>query len=259
MKIIRHAVVFLITIAAVAAAYAQQNTFDIKTGGKITGSCHYSFDKTKDGFKISSHSLNHVPPQFQNADPTGKPATLTTEAQTSASYKLDANYNYNGGNASDTANQISIGFSLNKQRTQLQVTKMVGGAFSGDPIPPMAVGPGFVLLNSLDVSSIQGFLFLATEHPTADSHYFLAFPLGGVGIPQTTLGQWYTQADATGTLAGKPVKLHHFSFAFGKNIFDVYGDETNTLMEVDIATLHQSFVRTGFALDAAAPAAPAAN
>jgi len=252
MKMIRLAAALLITVAA-TAAHAQQNNFDIKTQGTVTGNCHYTFDSGKGGYKITSHFLNHVPPQFAQADPiTGAAPTTTTEVQGSSSYKLDANYNYAGGsNVPDTIAQTSVSYTLNKQRTEMQISKMTAGAFTGDPTPPMAVKPSLVLLPALDVSAVQSFLYLATTHPTTDNTYFLILPQK-YGSPQSVSVVWTPQPDAAGTLNGTAVTLHHFTFAYTGKSYDVYGDATNTLMEADITGDNTtSYVRTGFALSAA--------
>jgi hypothetical protein len=252
MKMIRLAAVLILT-GITAAACAQQNTFTIQSNGKASGECHYTFDSAKNGYKITSHYLNHISPQFAEADPvTGKAPTTTTEVQGSSSYKLDASYNYAGGNnIPDTIAQTSVSYTLNKQRTQLQVSKMTAGAFTGDPTPPVSLKPGFVLLPDLDVSALQTFLYLATTHPTADNSYYLVLPQKN-GTPSGVVVNWTPQTDTTGTLAGKPVTLHHFTFAYTGKSFDVYGDATNTLMEADITGNNTtSYIRTGFALDAA--------
>jgi hypothetical protein len=258
MKMIRLAAALLMTVAA-TAAYAQQNNFDIKTDGTVTGNCHYTFDAAKGGFKITSHFINHVPPQLQSADAiTGQAATLTTEVIRSSSYKLDANYNYAGGNVTNSDPALTFGYNPNKQRTQMQMSKMEGGNFDGSPTT-VDLKPGFVLLPDLDASAIQSFLYLATAHPTADGNYFLILPTGlnikGSDASATALNvgvHWTAQSDATGTLSGKAVTLHHFAFAYGKTTIDVYGDETNTLMEADAVTgaSTTSYVRSGFAMDA---------
>jgi hypothetical protein len=251
MKMIRFTAALLIAVAA-TAAHAQQNNFDIKTQGTTTGNCHYSFDSTKGGFKITSHFLIHLPPQFQQADPTtGEPAKTTSEAQGVSTYKLDSNYNYAGGNVLDSTIQQSASYTLNKQRTELQVSRMKAGVFVGDPLT-MDIKPAIVLLPNLDASSIQTFLYMATAHPTADNSYYAVLPQGQ-GNPQTVTVTWTPQSDATGTLDGKAVTVHHFSFGYSGKTFDVYGDSTNLLMEADVAAgpTTTSYIRTGFALDAA--------
>jgi hypothetical protein len=258
MKMIRLAAALLMTVAA-TAVYAQQNNFDIKTSGTVTGNCHYTFDAAKGGFKITSHFINHVPPQLQSADAvTGQAPTLTTEVIRSSSYKLDANYNYAGGNITNSDPALTFGYNPNKQKTQLQMSKMEGGNFDGSPTT-VSLKPGFVLLPDLDASAIQSFLYLATTHPTADGNYFLILPVGlnvkGSDASATAANvsvHWTAQPDATGTLSGKAITLHHFIFAYGKISVDVYGDATNTLMEADVVgATTTSYVRSGFALDAA--------
>ncbi len=227
MKMIRFAAALLITIAA-TAAHAQQNNFDIKTQGTVTGNCHYTFDSAKGGFKVSSHFINHVPPEFAEADPvTGKAPTVTTDVQGSTSYKLDANYNYAGGSVANSNNQLSVSYTINKQRTQLQVSKMLAGAFTGDPSPPIDAKPGFVLLPDLDASAFQSFLYLATTHPTADNNYFLVLPPANASAQNATPDyltvSWTAKPDATGTLDGKAVTLKHYNFGYGADKMEIPG------------------------------------
>jgi len=247
MKIIRLAVVLL--LAATGAAHAQ-NSFVIQSKGITEGKCAYTFDKAKDGFKVFSRYQARIAPQFHDADPTNPVTSLSTDIQQSHGYKLDANYAYAGGNVIDSTNQKNTGYSPNKLHTVMQLS-MVQAGVQG-PSTELPLMPGSMVLPNYDPSAIQSLLYLATTHPTPDSLYFLIVP--GLRGPQSVQAKWTPQSDTpTGTLAGKPVTLHHFNFYFGKNLYDIYADDTNTLMETDIKGLNVSYIRTGFALSATTP------
>ena len=246
MKIIRLAAVLL--FAATGAAHAQ-NSFVIQSRGVPAGKCVYTFDKAKDGYKVFSRFQVRIAAQFHDADPTNPVSSLSTDIQESNGYKLDANYLYAGGSITDTT-QKTFGYSPNKQHTVMQLS-MVQAGVQG-PSTELPLMPGSMVLPNYDPSAIQGLLYLATTHPTPDSLYFLIVP--GLRGPQSVQAKWIVQPDTpTGTLAGKPVTLHHFNFYFGKNLYDVYADDTNTLMETDIKGLNVSYIRTGFALSATTP------
>jgi len=247
MKMIRLAAVLLFTAGI---AHAQQNTFTLQSNGAAVGKCVYTFDKTKDGFKVSSRFQAKVPAQFHSgSDPTNPVTNAVTDIQENNSYKLDASYTYLGGSISDSNTQMIFGYSPNKQHTVMQLSTMQGGTQGESKQLPLM--PGYMVLPPDDASAIQALLYLATSHPTADNLYFVMVtstnPRSG---PSSVQAKWVPQPDVTGTLAGKAVTLHHFSFAFGKSIYDIYSDDTYTLMETDISILKASYVRTGFALDA---------
>jgi len=247
MKMIRLAIALIL---AVTAAHAQQNTFVIQSKGTVIGKCVYTFDKSKDGFKVSSRYQAKVAPQFhEGSDPTNPVTNMVTDIQQSNAYKLDANYGYLGGsiNSNDGARTMIYGYSPNKQHTVMQLSSMQGGMQG--PTSELALMPGYIVLSPDDASAIQALLYMATSHPTSDNLYFLIVPTTNPRSgPSSVQAKWTPQPDAAGTLAGKPITLHHFSFSFGKSISDVYSDDTNTLMEVDISVLSVSYIRAGFTL-----------
>jgi hypothetical protein len=253
MKITHLAAALLIAVTSVAAHAADQNNFVIQTNGAPSGTCHYSFDKTKDGYKVTSHFQDRVKAVFQEADAIGTTAKVNTDVEQSHTYKLDANYAYTGGNVLTSSTQMNNGYSPNKTRTQMQLSAMQGGV--QQPSFIIAMDPSLIVLPDFDASAVQTLLYQATAHPTADSNYFVVVPQA-YGSPMKVSSHWTVQPDTTGTLAGAAVPLHHFSFAFGSKTYDVYGDATNTLMEVDVSGLNAKYIRTGFVLSAdAAPAA----
>ena len=254
MKILSLATVLL--LAATGTAHAQ-NAFTIKNDGTTVGKCTYTFDKSKNGYKIvSRYDAQFVKKPSTSLDSEMESASNVTmnQVQQVHTYKLDDSYNYLGGNIVDNITQMNNGYSPNKDRTSIQLSSIKGG--TQDPPRQLALMPGLIVLPDYDASAVQDLLYEATTHPTSNSLYFIIIP-GKNGLPSSVQSHWVPQAAATGTLAGKPLTLHHYGFVFGKHVYDVYADDTNTLMEVDISGLHISYIRNGFALDAAA--APAAK
>jgi len=247
MKIIRLAAALLLTVTA---AQAQQNSFTIQSKGAVIGKCVYTFDRSKDGFKVLSRYQAKVAAQFhEGSDPSNPVTSMITDIQQSNAYKLDANYGYLGGsiNSNDGARTMIYGYSPNKQHTVMQLSSMQGGIQG--PTSELNLSPGYMVLSPNDASAIQALLYQATTHPTPDNLYFLIVPSPNPRSgPSSVQAKWTPQPDAAGTLAGKPVTLHHFSFAFGKSVSDIYSDDTNTLMEVDISVLNVSYIRNGFTL-----------
>ena len=242
MKLLSLAAALL--LAATGASHAQ-NTFTIQSNGAATGKCVYSFDKAKDGFKITSRYQARVASQFKDADPADPTTKVVSGIQQTHIYKLDATYTYNGGNVVDSTTQINSGFSPNKQHTAMLLSTIQAGLQGASKDLPLM--PGAMVAPSYDASAIQSLLFLATSHPTPDALYFFIVPQDRKG-PMSGQIRWTALADTTGTLDGKPVKLHHYGFSYGKPTYNIYADETNTLMQVDISSPSVSYIRAGFVL-----------
>jgi hypothetical protein len=243
-----------LVLALTGAAHAQ-NTFVIRgaKGGDI-GKCVYTFDKTKDGYKVTSRFQATVPTQVRaNEDPDGA-AKVISEVQQNHAYKLDAAYLYAGGTIQDMTTQMTNGFSPNKQRTQMTLSHVQAGIQGQSSQLPLQ--PAYMLLSNYDCSALQSLLYMATTHPTADGQYYLIVPPASGrpgGGPQTVQAHWLAQPDASGTLAGKPVTVHHYLISFGKIDYNLYADETNTLLEADVTKLG-NMIRAGFVLTTPAPA-----
>ncbi|MDR3734954.1 MAG: hypothetical protein P4L10_05375 [Acidobacteriaceae bacterium] len=242
MKLISLAAALLLTASAAAHA---QNTFNIVSNGSPAGKCVYSFDKAKDGFKVNSRYQVRTVSQFKDADPSDPIARMGSSIQQSHSYKLDAAYAYTGGNMIDSASQVNSGFSPNKQHTEMLLTSVQGGLQGASKDLPLK--PAFIVAPLYDASAIQSLLFMATTHPTADSLYFFIVPQDRKP-PMTGQVKWTALTDTTGTLDGKPIKLHHYGFSYGTPTYNIYADENNTLMQVDLSQGSVSYVRSGFVL-----------
>jgi len=242
MKLLSLAAVLL---AATGAAQAQ-NTFTIQSNGAAAGKCVYSFDKTKDGYKIASRYQARVASQFKEADAADPVPRNGSSIQQTHSYKLDANYGYTGGNVVDSNSQITNGYSPNKQHTEMLLTTLQAGIQGASKDLPLMAG--YIVAPLYDASAIQSLLFLAASHPTADGLYFFIVPQDQKAGPKSGQIKWVALADTTGTLNGKSITVHHYGFAYGKPTYNIYADEANTLMQVDLSAPAVSYVRNGFVL-----------
>jgi len=234
-------------LAATGAAQAQ-NTFTIQSKGAPVGKCVYSFDKTKDGFKVSSRYQARVASQFQTTDSLSQSGQTVTDVQQTHSYKLDANYAYTGGSITDSTNQVTLGYSPNKQHTEMLLTMLQVGIQG--PSKDLPLMPAYLVAPGFDASALQSLLYMATSHPAADSLYFLIVPQDVKKGPMSGQIRWQALADTTGTLDGKTITVHHFGFTYGKPTYDIYADETNKLMQADVSAVKASMVRNGFVLTA---------
>lgn len=246
---------------AAAAAYAQQNNFTIQRDHEDIGVENYTFDKTKNGFKVDSNYHYSVAPRpdtvglrLGNATSThtGPGSSTVTNApdtedmQLKHTYTLDAGYAYASGELANLKTELSMTYGLNKERTQLTQNRQHPGKPTISTQFPFQSGGLF--LPPFDASPIQALVYMATTHPTVNGQYYLAAPAPAFAIESGAI-QWNTLADATGTLDGKPVTVHRYGFLFGIHEYTVYTDAENTLMEVDIHHPTQSLIRTGFVLD----------
>lgn len=251
MKLLTAAAALLIAVSA----HAQQNNFVIQAGSINLGKCTYSFDKDKNGGQkvVSKY-------QVRANTTTTNPNAKGGDVQQMNSFKLDMNDVYTGGSIQDfgTQVQINLGFTPNKSRTSMALSKMETAteAVSTD----LDLKPGYIVLPNYDPASMQALVYMATAHPTPDNLYFLIVPVvsHSNGLPNSGQGSWAAKDDTTGTLAGKPVALHHYTLTTGKAVTDIYTDPTNLLMQADVPALHVSYVRVGFVLPATATA-PAAQ
>ncbi|HEY0308002.1 MAG TPA: hypothetical protein VGB94_07565 [Acidobacteriaceae bacterium] len=245
MKLLSLAAALLLTSTGAAQA---QNTFTIQSNGAPTGKCVYSFDKTKDGYKIVSRYQARTVSQFKEADAADPITRNGSSIQQTHSYKLDTNYGYTGGNVVDSTSQITNGYSPNKPHTELLLTTLQAGIQG--PSKDLPLMAGYIVAPNYDASALQALLSQATSHPTADGLYFLIVPQDPKSGPKSGQIKWTALADTTGTLAGKTLTVHHYGFSYGKPLYNIYADETNTLMQVDLSSPNVSYVRSGFVLAA---------
>jgi hypothetical protein len=252
----------MLLFVIVTAAYAQQNTFSLQRNKEEIGTGNYTLEKTKDGYKVDSgYHVNTAPrpdtahirmgstgTKVANAGSVVTNAPDTEDIQQEHHYKLDNGYVYTGGSVRDLNTEITNNFSSNKAHTQITLNRMrTGRATTSSDLPVTA--PAMVVPN-YDASAVQALLYMATTHPAPNSVYYLIAPMPS-SASETGAIQWSATADTTGTLDGKPIALHCYTFTFGRHEYTVYADEANTLMEVEIRHPNMGYIRTGFTRDAA--------
>jgi hypothetical protein len=244
---------FLLALAALPAA--AQNNFTITINGKPVGKCSYTIEKTKDGShvksKISYHlSPTNTPTQESEVATRGRGSStapgLAGDFQFVEDYKLDANNVYAGGFIMNMATLVNTSFTPSKTRDKLIITQNQNGSQS--LANPIDIKPNFVMLPDYDPSTIQSLLLETASHPAEKDLYLAVIP-GRRQDADPVPALWLTnQPDAHGTLDGKPITLHHYVLRLYKSQFDVFADDTNTLMLATSTALSAIYTRENFVL-----------
>jgi hypothetical protein len=230
-----------------------QNNFSITLHGKPSGKASYSIDKTKDGFHVKSKISYRLTPTSDDA--TAVPARgrsgsaapgVAKDFQFVGDYKLDANSSFAGGFVNNMVSLVNTSYSLSKSRDKLFISQtQVGGA----GLPTIVdLKPDFVLLPDYDPSIFQSLLLQTAAHPAPKDLYFAVMP-GNKPGEDAVPALWLTnQPDAQGTLNGHPLTLRHFILRLYKSEFDIFADDTNTLMLATSTALSAIYTRDGFVL-----------
>lgn len=263
LRAVAAAIVLALTLAIfpVSIAAAPSNKFDIvdTSNGKKMGHASYSIDKTKTGYKISSTfslllsaaGLN----DFQS-QPTPGVAQSTggggnfIDTQYSYEYKVDANGAFLAGYGRNAATQTLILLSPSKNRDSITVTLSRTGTTVDSQTVTFAK-PDFFVLPSYDPAGIQVLITAALEHPHVGNIYLLLIPANvetGQGGNSAGLVALKTESDVTGSLGHQSMSVKHYSMMLRGGKADIYTDDTGNLMEVDMAPLHASYIRSSFAL-----------
>jgi hypothetical protein len=240
---------FCLTLAAIPAI--AQNNFIITVSGKPVGKCSYTIEKIKDGQHIKSKINYHLSPSANPTQDTevstrGRSAapTIASDFQLVEDYKLDANNSYAGGFITNMATLVNTSYTPSKDK--LIITQNQNGNQS--LANPIDIKPNFVLLPDYDPSAIQSLLLQTATHPAEKDLYLAVIP-GGRQQADPVPALWLTnQPEAHGALDGKPVTLHHYILRLYKSQFDVFADDTNTLMLATSTALSAIYTREGFIL-----------
>ena len=246
-------VVRLITLClALAAPLAiAQNSFTITIHGKPSGKASYTIDKTKDGYHVKSKVNYRIPtttddpPATRGRSGSAAPG-VAKDFQFVEDYKLDANSSFAGGFANNMVTLVNTSYSLSKSRDKLFISQtQVGGA----GLPTIVdLKPDFIFLPDYDPSIFQSLLLQTAAHPAPKDLYFAVVPSNKPG-EDAVPALWITdQPEAHGTLDGKPITLHHFVLRLYKSEYDIFADDTNTLMLATSTALYAIYTRDGFVL-----------
>ena len=247
----------LLTAAAAAQTGKDNVTFDLQVNGKTIGKDVYKLKKEKQGYSLSSRYSYHA---------------AGAEFDTSDDFKLSDDFVYLDGGASSVATQTRYSFTPNKTRTVLTIGTVQAGVQVG---ASMNIKPDFTVMPNYDAGAAQAFLLEAMTKPLEGGKYNIVVPGAGSAAPppgaagteddpsrpatRVQAGNvdydagWNKGADATGMLDGKPVKLHSYFLASGKNRWLFHFDDTNSLMQLDNSMVHASYIRQKFKLDPVAP------
>ena len=238
----------LATLPAIA-----QNNFSITIHGKPAGKASYTIDKTKDGFHVKSkvsYRLTATPDEAAAVPAKGRSGSaapgVAKDFQFVGDYKLDADSSFAGGFINNMVTLVNASYSLSKSRDKLFISQnQVGGA----SLPTIVdLKPDFVFLPDYDPSFFQSLLLQTAARPAAKDLYFAVMP-GKKPGEDAAPAVWLTnQPDAHGTLNGGPITLHHFVLRLYKSEYDLFADETNTLMLATSTDLSAIYTRDGFVL-----------
>jgi hypothetical protein len=238
----------LATLPAIA-----QNNFSITIRGKPAGKASYTIDKTKDGFHVKSkvsYRLTATPDEAAAVPAKGRSGSaapgVAKDFQFVGDYKLDADSSFAGGFINNMVTLVNASYSLSKSRDKLFISQnQVGGA----SLPTIVdLKPDFVFLPDYDPSFFQSLLLQTAARPAAKDLYFAVMPGKKPGEDAAPAVWLSNQPDAHGTLNGGPITLHHFVLRLYKSEYDLFADETNTLMLATSTDLSAIYTRDGFVL-----------
>ncbi len=241
------------TLAALPAI--AQNNFILSINGKPAGKCSYTIEKTKDGEHIKSKLSYHL---SASANSTAQETQTSTRGRSAAAdsglasdyqliedYKLDANNVYAGGFMTDMKTLANTTYTPTKGHDKLIIAQNQNGSQS--LANAIDIKPNFVMLFDYDPSAIQAVLLETTSHPAEKDLYLAVIPKRQDADPVPAL--WLTnQPEAHGTLDGKPITLHHYILRLYKSQFDVFANDTNTLMLATSTALSAIYTRENFVL-----------
>ena len=113
---------------------------------------------------------------------------------------------------------------------------------------PSTSNPTSSCVPDYDPSALQSLLLQTASHPAEKDLYLAVIP-GGRQQADPVPALWLTnQPEAHGTLDGKPLTLRHYILRLYKSQFDVFADDTNTLMLATSTALSAIYTREGFIL-----------
>ncbi|HTV54215.1 MAG TPA: hypothetical protein VMI06_04795 [Terriglobia bacterium] len=217
---------------AALAAFAQGGSFTINQNDKAVGTASFNFVATSDGY--NSTSLVRLDLQGLNY------AISKTEKLSSADQlqhvQLSATVNGSAVNvtAAPDADQLLINTSANGRSTTTR----------------LAAHNAAVFLPDFDPGAFETLLALAIEHNNRDLWAIIPKQAGSVQPIQIA-----TYSDERGTLAGKPVNVHHLVVTYGDAHADLFSGPANQLLQAELLQQGFALVRKGFVLTPPARAA----
>jgi hypothetical protein len=230
------AAVGIISLAgAVAGSQAgQAQTFQISQNGKSVGTANLLLSKAAAGFDMTSAANVNMP---------GLVYKFTENESLDGGYhltKVQLNGTVNGKSATVNTSKLGAQF-LMKINADGNVTTT-----------PLVMHPNAVFLPDFDPGALQLMLNLGAAHNNSNMWALVPKQTGSI-----TAMRVVTNADMQGTLAGKPLAVHHLTVACDTSKIEVFSSPANELLQAEWRDEGFALVRQGFKLTPPAkPGAP---
>jgi hypothetical protein len=217
-----------------ASALADSNSFDLQNmkDAKL-GSSSYSFDKSKNGYKIKSNIGE------------GKDASQNCRT---LEYKITPDGLLVTANLRVVEYQRSTYYEPGKAHNTLSVKTLVSNVVN-DEFGLTTPVPKYLLSFSGDASIWQVLVDLAVNHPSPNNTYTIySAPTSRSAAGQLLPAHIADPTAAKGTLDGKPIVLKRYTLTLQKGGADIYTDQDGKMMQADINYMNVRYIRSNFVL-----------
>jgi hypothetical protein len=215
----------LIAAAVPSAAPAQSGSFQVAQHGHAVGTASFRFTATPHGY--DSTSLVRV-------DLQGLDYALSKNEQLSSANQLEHAL------LSATVNGEAVNVVAAPDSAQFLLNISAGGKSS---TTRLAAHPGAVFLPDFDPGALETLLALAVTQNNRDLWAILPKNTGSIEPVQLA-----TYADQEGTLAGKPITVHHLVATIAGANTDLFSGPENQLLQAELPQEGFALIRNGFVL-----------
>ena len=215
----------LIVAALPPAAPAQSGFFQVAQHGHAVGTASFHFRATPYGY--DSTSLVRV-------DQQGLDYALSKNEQLSSANQLEHAL------LSATVNGEAVNVIAAPDSAQFLLNISAGGKSS---TTRLAAHPGAVFLPDFDPGALETLLALAVIQNNRDLWAILPKNTGSIEPVQLA-----TYADQEGTLAGKPITVHHLVATIAGANTDLFSGPENQLLQAELPQEGFALIRNGFVL-----------
>ena len=210
---------------AIPSAAAQSASFTVSQNGRAVGTASFAFDPAPTGLQ----STSSVKVQMQGLDY----ALSKTE-------QLDATRHLKRAVLSGTVNGSAANVIAKPDNAQFLLNISANGRSSTARLDGHSAA---VLLPDFDPGALETLLALAAAQNNRDVWAILPKQAGSIQPVQLA-----TYADEQGTLAGKPMTLHHLVATIAGSQTDLFCGPDNQLMQAELPQEGFALVRRGFVL-----------
>lgn len=226
----------VLAFVAPFVSHAQSASFEIAQHGHAVGTASFQFAAASQG--VTSTSVVHVAMQGLNYN-------LSKTEQLSSAHQFE---------------QVQLGATVNGSAVTVAGTPSSSGqialkisANGRTTTTPLTAHNGAVFLPDFDPGALETLLTLSAAQNGRD--LWAIIPKNAGSIAQVQLA---TYADQQGTLAGKPVTVHHLVATISGAKTDLFSGPDNQLLQAELPQDGFALVRKGFVLKPPAkPVVPA--